>query len=90
MDATGQAGVEEVDSVAAAASWSFVRSFGNIWGVAIPGAVLNIYSSQYAAELIADTTAKVSLQNGHAELRKTLQTEFGLEEMEKSAQSVNA
>ncbi|KAK8062545.1 hypothetical protein PG997_014642 [Apiospora hydei] len=136
-----QAGVEEVDSAAAAASWSFVRSFGNIWGVAIPGAVLNIYSSRYASELIADTTARVSLQNGDAyssgtrdfvtsfsepmqsqiievftralskvfligitfpaiafllsfierevKLRKTLETEFGLEETGKATQNVN-
>lgn len=61
-----QAGVEEADSAAAAASWSFVRSFGNIWGVAIPGAILNIYSSQYAADIITDPTAKLSLQNGDA------------------------
>ncbi|KAI5926907.1 MFS general substrate transporter [Camillea tinctor] len=61
-----QAGVEEVDSAAAAASWSFVRSFGNIWGVAIPGAILNIYSSRYATDLIADPIARSSLQNGDA------------------------
>jgi len=61
-----QTGVGEVDSAAAAASWSFVRSFGNIWGVAIPGAILNIYSSQYAVEFIADSTARLSLQNGDA------------------------
>ncbi|KAH9987076.1 MFS general substrate transporter [Xylariaceae sp. FL0662B] len=61
-----QAGVGEVDSAAAAASWSFVRSFGNIWGVAIPGAILNIYSSQYATDVIADPTARSSLQNGDA------------------------
>ncbi|KAI0593474.1 MFS general substrate transporter [Biscogniauxia sp. FL1348] len=61
-----QAGVGEADAAAAAASWSFVRSFGNIWGVAVPGAILNIYSSRYAAEIIADPTARSSLQNGDA------------------------
>jgi len=61
-----QAGVDEVDSAAAAASWSFVRSFGNIWGVAIPGAILNIYSNQYATEIIADPAARLLLQNGNA------------------------
>ncbi|KAI0412612.1 MFS general substrate transporter [Xylaria grammica] len=59
-----QAGVEELDSATAAASWSFVRSFGNIWGVAIPGVILNTYSSQYAADIIADPMARSSLQNG--------------------------
>ncbi|KAH8655103.1 major facilitator superfamily domain-containing protein [Tricladium varicosporioides] len=61
-----QAGVGEVDSAAAAASWSFVRSFGNIWGVAIPGAIFHIYSSRYAADIIADPIARSSLQNGDA------------------------
>lgn len=61
-----QAGVEESDSAAAAASWSFVRSFGNIWGVAIPGAILNAYSRQYAAEVVDDATARERLQNGDA------------------------
>ncbi|KAI0022814.1 MFS general substrate transporter [Xylariomycetidae sp. FL0641] len=61
-----QAGVEEKDSAAAAASWSFIRSFGNIWGVAIPGAILNIYSSRYAVELIADPVASSALQHGDA------------------------
>ncbi|KAI1456980.1 MFS general substrate transporter [Annulohypoxylon moriforme] len=61
-----QAGVEETDSAAAAASWSFIRSFGNIWGVAIPGAILNIYSSRYAADIIVDPTARSSLENGGA------------------------
>lgn len=61
-----QAGVEEADSAVAAASWSFMRSFGNIWGVAIPGAILNIYSSRYAGDIIADPIARLSLQNGDA------------------------
>ncbi|KAI1259158.1 MFS general substrate transporter [Xylariaceae sp. FL1019] len=61
-----QAGVDESDSATAAASWSFVRSFGNVWGVAIPGAILNIYCSQYAEEAIADPTARLGLQNGDA------------------------
>ncbi|KAF7930902.1 hypothetical protein EAE99_004152 [Botrytis elliptica] len=60
-----QAGVAEVDSAAVTASWSFVRSFGNIWGVAIPSAVLNIYSTRYADEIITDPTARLALQNGN-------------------------
>ncbi|KAI2610575.1 MFS general substrate transporter [Hypoxylon sp. NC1633] len=61
-----QAGVGEADSAAAAASWSFVRSFGNIWGVAIPGAILNTYSSQFAADIVSDPIARLSLQHGDA------------------------
>ncbi|KAI1157893.1 MFS general substrate transporter [Nemania serpens] len=61
-----QAGVEEKDQAAATANWSFIRSFGNIWGVAIPGTILNIYSSRYAATMITDPAARVALQNGDA------------------------
>lgn len=61
-----QAPVAEADSAAAAAGWSFMRSFGNIWGVAIPGAIFNTYTSQFAADLIADPVARASLQNGDA------------------------
>ena len=31
----------ESDQAAATAIWSFIRSFGNIWGVAIPAAIFN-------------------------------------------------
>ncbi|TGO33716.1 hypothetical protein BHYA_0230g00040 [Botrytis hyacinthi] len=60
-----QAGVSEVDSAAVTASWSSVRSFGNSWGVAIPGAVLNIYSTRYADEMITDPTGRSAQQNGN-------------------------
>ena len=36
-----QAPLLESDQAAATAIWSFVRSFGNIWGVAIPAAIFN-------------------------------------------------
>ncbi|KAF7880859.1 uncharacterized protein EAF02_006750 [Botrytis sinoallii] len=60
-----QAGVAEVDSAAVTESWSFVRSFGNIWGVTIPSAVLNIYSTRYTDGIITDPTARLALQNGN-------------------------
>ncbi|KAI9643367.1 hypothetical protein NHQ30_007986 [Ciborinia camelliae] len=60
-----QAGVGDADSATVTASWSFVRSFGNIWGVAVPEAILNIYSAQYAADIIDDPIARSSLQNGN-------------------------
>ncbi|KAF5873728.1 putative major facilitator superfamily protein [Botrytis fragariae] len=47
-----QAGVAEADSAAVTSSWSFERSFRNIWGVAIPGVVLNIYSTRATREFI--------------------------------------
>ncbi len=36
-----QAGLEESDQAAATAMWSFMRSFGNVWGVSIPAAIFN-------------------------------------------------
>lgn len=61
-----QAGVAETDAAAATAGWTFVRSFENIWGVAIPGVIFNTYTSRYAADIIANPVARSSLLNGDA------------------------
>ncbi|GAB1316065.1 Major facilitator superfamily (MFS) profile domain-containing protein [Madurella fahalii] len=58
-----QAGVDESDAAAATASWTFIRSFGNVWGVAIPAAVFNTYTNRFAAT-IEDPTARDRLQHG--------------------------
>ena len=58
-----QAGVSESDAAAATASWTFIRSFGNIWGVAIPSAVFNTYTDRYAAD-VADPSAQTFLRHG--------------------------
>lgn len=34
-----QAALSEDDQASATASWAFIRSYGNIWGVAIPAAI---------------------------------------------------
>ncbi|KAF9874427.1 hypothetical protein CkaCkLH20_07990 [Colletotrichum karsti] len=60
-----QAGLEEKDQAAATASWSFIRSFGNIWGVAIPAAIFNTYVSKYAGR-IDDAVAREVLSGGDA------------------------
>ncbi|KAL1981931.1 hypothetical protein VTN96DRAFT_1995 [Rasamsonia emersonii] len=36
-----QAGLPESDQASATASWAFIRSFGNVWSVAIPAAIFN-------------------------------------------------
>ncbi|KAK3319403.1 major facilitator superfamily domain-containing protein [Apodospora peruviana] len=59
-----QAGVDESDAAAATASWTFIRSFGNIWGVAIPAAIFNTYTDQHASEILVDATARERLQKG--------------------------
>jgi hypothetical protein len=60
-----QAGLKETDQAAATASWSFMRSFGNIWGVSIPAAIFN---NQFAtlAHTIDDPRARALVVAGRA------------------------
>lgn len=58
-----QAGLMESDQAAATAAWSFVRSFGNIWGVAIPAAIFNNRFSQLSHR-IQDPKIRAALSHG--------------------------
>ncbi|KAK3903005.1 major facilitator superfamily domain-containing protein [Staphylotrichum tortipilum] len=49
-----QAQVDEHHQAATTAAWSFVRSLGSIWGVAVPAAVFNNRFSTVAARVIVD------------------------------------
>ncbi|KAJ5618171.1 Major facilitator superfamily domain general substrate transporter [Penicillium hordei] len=60
-----QAPLAESDQAAATASWAFMRSFGNIWGVAIPASIFNNQFDKYASR-ISDATVRQILSNGHA------------------------
>ncbi|KAJ5904317.1 Major facilitator superfamily domain general substrate transporter [Penicillium tannophilum] len=60
-----QAPLAESDQAAATASWAFMRSFGNIWGVAIPASIFNNQFNKYAYR-ISDATVRQTLSNGHA------------------------
>ncbi|KAF0325289.1 multidrug resistance protein fnx1 [Colletotrichum asianum] len=60
-----QASLEEKDQAAATASWSFIRSFGQIWGVAIPAAIFNTYTAKFA-EIVDDAGARDVLRHGDA------------------------
>lgn len=60
-----QAGLMESDQAAATATWSFVRSFGSIWGVAIPAAIFNTKFGQLSYR-IGDPSARALLSKGHA------------------------
>ncbi|OQD87432.1 hypothetical protein PENSOL_c077G09096 [Penicillium solitum] len=55
----------ESDQAAATASWEFMRSFGNIWGVAIPASIFNNQFNKYAYR-ISDASVRKVLSNGHA------------------------
>ncbi|KAH8678225.1 major facilitator superfamily domain-containing protein [Xylariales sp. PMI_506] len=59
-----QASLAEADQAAATASWNFIRSLGNVWGVAIPASIYNAYVSRYAAELVRDAGARAALSTG--------------------------
>ncbi|KAJ5200002.1 Major facilitator superfamily domain general substrate transporter [Penicillium cf. griseofulvum] len=60
-----QAPLAESDQAAATATWAFMRSFGNIWGVAIPASIFNNQFNNYAHR-ISDASVRQLLSNGHA------------------------
>ncbi|KAK5661138.1 hypothetical protein OQA88_11028 [Cercophora sp. LCS_1] len=60
-----QAPLEEKDQAAATATWSFVRSFGAIWGVAIPAAIFNNYIERNVG-MVGDEGVRGLLLGGDA------------------------
>ncbi|MCJ1384553.1 hypothetical protein MMC17_007670 [Xylographa soralifera] len=60
-----QAPIPESDQAAATAAWAFIRSFGNIWGVAIPAAIFNSRCNALAYR-ITDPGAQAALATGQA------------------------
>ena len=60
-----QAPLLESDQAAATAIWSFIRSFGNIWGVAIPAAIFN-NKFEDLSHRIEDSNLQNLLTKGHA------------------------
>ncbi|KUI71857.1 putative MFS-type transporter YusP [Cytospora mali] len=60
-----QAPLEEVDQAISTAAWGFVRSFGGVWGVAIPAAIFNSRVNQLVS-VIADPAVRKQLMNGGA------------------------
>ncbi|KAL0931104.1 major facilitator superfamily transporter [Colletotrichum truncatum] len=60
-----QASLPETDVAAATGSWAFIRSFGNVWGVAIPVAVFNNHFEQLA-DHITDEKVRQNFLGGHA------------------------
>jgi hypothetical protein len=60
-----QAGLAEKDVALATGAWSFMRSFGVIWGVAIPSAIFNNRFTQLSGR-IADPVTRSVFSNGDA------------------------
>lgn len=59
-----QAQLPESQQAATTAAWAFVRSFGSIWGVAIPGAIFNNRFSQLVGR-IQDAEARERFNGGN-------------------------
>jgi hypothetical protein len=60
-----QAPLVETDQAVSTATWGFVRSFGGVWGVAIPAAVFNSRVNQLVAG-INNPSIRAQLSNGGA------------------------
>lgn len=60
-----QAPLDESDQAVTTAAWGFVRSFGGIWGVAIPTAVFNSQFNNLLGR-ISDATLRDKLRDGGA------------------------
>lgn len=60
-----QAPLAESDQAAATATWAFIRSFGSIWGVAIPGAIFSSRTNALAYR-VSDPFARAALSGGQA------------------------
>lgn len=60
-----QAPLSEVDQAITTATWGFVRSFGGIWGVAIPAAVFNSHVNHLVSS-IDNESVQAALRNGGA------------------------
>lgn len=60
-----QAKLSEVDAGTSTATWSFMRSFGTVWGSSIPAAVFNNRFDQLCNR-ITDPAVRDTLSGGHA------------------------
>lgn len=60
-----QASLAEKDQAAATGTWTFIRTFGQVWGVAIAGTVFNSYVRHYS-HIIDDPTVRAIVSNGDA------------------------
>ena len=76
-----QAALSERDQAAATASWAFVRSFGNIWGVAIPAAVFN-NRAENLAQSLGSPEVSIALSGGHAYEHATAAFVNGFQDVE--------
>ncbi|KAI1423110.1 major facilitator superfamily domain-containing protein [Xylaria sp. FL1777] len=60
-----QAQLPESYQAAVTAAWSFIRSFGSIWGVSIPAAIFNNRFSQLLAQRVTDSEVRAVFDGGN-------------------------
>ncbi len=58
--------LSESDTALATSTWAFLRSFGLIWGTAIPAAIFNSRFDELATAVITDPVIRAQLVNGQA------------------------
>lgn len=61
-----QAPVSEDDQAAATSCWAFMRSFGSMWGVAIPAVIFNNRVDELLPSTVSDPAVRALLGHGAA------------------------
>lgn len=61
-----QAPLPEADTAITTATWGFLRSFGGVWGVAIPSAIFNSRVNDLLATRVTDPELRARLADGGA------------------------
>ncbi|KAH8666575.1 major facilitator superfamily domain-containing protein [Xylariales sp. PMI_506] len=60
-----QAGLTDEDNAASTATWSYIRSYGALWGVTVPATIFNNIFTKHLSG-ISDPSARVILGDGNA------------------------
>ncbi|RDA87851.1 hypothetical protein CP532_2943 [Ophiocordyceps camponoti-leonardi (nom. inval.)] len=60
------ASLPEADVATATGAWTFLRNFGSVWGIAIPGAIFNTVTSKAATSTISSVKVRRLLVDGGA------------------------
>ncbi|ROV89110.1 hypothetical protein VMCG_09864 [Cytospora schulzeri] len=60
-----QASLSDKDTASSTATWTFIRTFGTVWGVSVPSAIFNSRASNLAVR-IEDTSVRALIANGQA------------------------
>ncbi|KAI1441979.1 MFS general substrate transporter [Annulohypoxylon stygium] len=73
-----QAALTEKDTASSTATWTFIRTFGTIWGVSVPAAIFNSRSNELSNR-IDDPSVRALISNGQAYSHATSSVLLSLE-----------